>query len=250
MASRAAGGGAGDRQAPEVKVLPPPHPGWVPGQAQPSPFSGRTVTIDTAAGGMYPLVISAVVPRPIALVSTVDGAGVVNVAPFSYFGAMAHDPPHVAFAISHPGPGVDKDTLANLKATGECCVHIISHSYVEAANHTSIPADPGVSEAELAGLTMVPSEDVRPPRLAEAAVAMEGRLVHTYEVRNGSGALTTTMCIVHVTKFHIAEEILEGHDATHAGRVNYAKLQPVARLGGNTYGLVTETFDIARPSKP
>jgi len=240
-----------DRDAPKVRALGPPHPGWVPGQKQPNAgLSGRTVSIDSSLPGMYPLVISAVVPRPIALVSTVDAAGVVNVAPFSYFGAMAHDPPHVAFAISHPGPGVEKDTLRNLKGSGDCCVHIISHSYVEAANHTSIPADPGVSELDLAGLTAVPCDDVKPPRLAEAAVAMEGKLVHTYDVHNAAGALTTTMCIVHVTKFHIAEEVLEGREDGKVGRVNYEKLAPVARLGGITYGMISETFDIPRPPKP
>jgi hypothetical protein len=120
---QARGGAAAARGAP--RFVGRPHPGWAPGDPQPPPYGagGPVVTLDPAAtdkASMYAFVISAVVPRPVAFVSTVDAAGVRNLAPYSYFNVMGHNPPVVAIGVARsPGRGGGKkDTLLNIEETG------------------------------------------------------------------------------------------------------------------------------------
>jgi len=122
----------------------------------------------------YKLLTSTVVPRPIAWVVTQDAAGVVNAAPFSFFNAFSSDPAIIGVSVggSPRVPG-DKDTLANIKATGQFVVCLVSEATAEAMNITAIDMPPEVDELAEAGLTPVPSRMVKPPRIAESPVAME-----------------------------------------------------------------------------
>lgn len=236
---------------------PPPHPNWHPPQAQPTPWgaagAGTMHTIDPAqlaSDVLYPLCISAVVPRPIAFVSTQSSAGVGNLAPFSYFNIVAHSPPHVVigFAASRLRPHGKKDTLVNILETGDFVVNIMSEWFIEAANYCCGNFDFGKDEMELSGLTPMPSVKVAPPRVAESAVHMECQLRHTYEVKDGSGAVTGTVVIGEVVMMHVHEGVA-GRSPSGKLVVDVERYKPMSRLGGNTYARTTGLFDLPRPDR-
>ncbi|CAI5512566.1 unnamed protein product [Closterium sp. Naga37s-1] len=203
---------------------------------------------DCSSSVLYPLVISTVVPRPIAFISTLSKTGVGNLSPYSYFNAVAHNPPMLA--IGHCwSSGKPKDSLTNILDTRELVVALISDWFVEAANHTCGPFPPEVDEMERAGLTPVPSVMVKPPRVAESAVNMECVVRHTYDVTDRDGSVTTTIVLVEVVMFHFSEHVVTRTPNTGKLIVDPAKLRPMCRLGGNTYGFVSHLFDIARPDK-
>ena len=224
----------------KVVVTQTPHPGWKPGQKQPLPFPEGTKMASYRPADLtscYSLCISAVVPRPIAFVSSMNEAGQVNLAPYSYAGVVAHDPPTVIFSACRKPDGNRKDTLANVEATGEFVLNFMSEWFVESANHCcgNFPAD--VNEMEESGLTPVASEVVRPPRVQESALQMECKLVHTQEIRNAKGDVTATVVFGEVQMFHIHESI----HSLNEGRivVDLEKYKPISRLGGNTYGALS-----------
>jgi flavin reductase (DIM6/NTAB) family NADH-FMN oxidoreductase RutF len=125
----------------------------------------------------YKLLVSTVVPRPIAWVTTVDRAGLVNAAPYSFFNAVASNPPVVAVGIGPKGSGV-KDTGENIRATGEFVVNLVSEETAEGMNITAIDFPAGIDELVEAGLTPAASAKVRPPRISESPVSLECR-THT-----------------------------------------------------------------------
>lgn len=232
----------------------PPHPDWAPPQLLPAPFEdGATVSLDPAdLASCYPLMISAFVPRPIAFVSTLSDRFGGNLAPFSYSGLFNHDPPTVGFAIvaNARAPDGKKDTLANIDETGEFVVHIMSEWFVEAANHTCGNFARGEDEFDLSGLTRVPSARVAPPRVKEAAVAFECKLAHRHEMRNAKGEVSATLVLGEVVLVHLAAAVcdLEGAGAGKP-TVRFGALKALSRLGGNTYGRTTSTFDLPRPDR-
>ncbi|KAJ8606043.1 hypothetical protein MRB53_041241 [Persea americana] len=193
----------------------------------------------------YKLLISGIVPRPIAFLSTrsKDGSS-TNLAPFSYFNVCNHDPP--VFTVGFSG-GLDraKDSLRNLVDTGECVINIISEHYIEAANATSVNAPYGVSEWSLTGLHPAPCKDVKADRVKEAIFSIEGKLMNTqeFESRSTPGKKTGTLAVIEGVRFWVRE------DAVNEDRnlIDPAILQPVARLGGITYGRVLSGVEIPRP---
>ncbi|KAL4444869.1 hypothetical protein ABPG77_003919 [Micractinium sp. CCAP 211/92] len=248
--------GAEDKieQGPSLRG-PPPHPDWRPPQKQPPPFPGSEMhTVDpaqTTSDVLYPLIISAVVPRPIAFVSTENSEGVGNLAPFSYFNVMSHNPPHVAigFAASSLRPHGRKDTLVNILETGEFVVNIMSEWFIEAANHTCGNFDYGDNEMEISGLTPLPSVKVKPPRVAESALHMECVLRHSYELKDPrSGKATGTIVIGEVLLMHVHEGVA-GRSPSGKLVVDIEKYQPMSRLGGNTYARTSGLFDLPRPDR-
>lgn len=152
---------------------------WQPGQPQPMPYPSKVWKAYQpadlkASGGLYGLMISSIVPRPIALVTSQDKEGHLNCAPYSYFNIVCHDPPLVMIGCCiNMRAKTKKDTLHNIEGTKEFVVNIMSSWYLEAANHTSGNFPANVNEMEVAGLASLPSDAVRPPRLAEAAVQLE-----------------------------------------------------------------------------
>ncbi|WP_150270071.1 flavin reductase family protein [Paenibacillus tepidiphilus] len=183
----------------------------------------------------YKLLIGSILPRPIAFVTTVNEEGVVNAAPFSFFNIVGDEPPMVMFSCIRKGNGEPKHTARNIIRSGEFVVHVVDEDNIAAINHTSINAPDGISELELAGLTAVPSEQIKVPRVQECKVAMECRLVQSIEL--GSSDLL----IGEVVGFHIADELI------HGGRIDVKKLKPVSRLAGSSYALIGEIFDLERP---
>ncbi|MCE5172249.1 flavin reductase family protein [Paenibacillus profundus] len=188
----------------------------------------------------YKLLIGSILPRPIAFVSTIDGEGTANLAPFSFFTAICAEPMLVCFAPMRRGTdGSKKDTLANIEATGEFVVNIVGERIVEPMNETAAEYSPDVDEFEAAGLTKVPSEIVRPYRVKESDVHMECVLhdIITFGEQPGAGSLV----IGQVAFMHINDELYAD------GKINAEKLLPIGRMAGHVYTrAVSDTFVLER----
>lgn len=194
----------------------------------------------------YKLLISGIVPRPIGFVSSRSKDGTAtNLAPFSYFNMVNHDPPLfvLGFASNLERP---KDTLKNIVESGECTVNIISEGFIEAANATSVDAPYGVSEWDISGLTPVyDCKDVKAARVGEAVFSVECKLesCREFESRATPGKKTGCLVVVEGTRFWVREDALNDEKNLIAPEV----LRPVSRLGGITYGRLTEAMEIPRP---
>lgn len=193
------------------------------------------------AGNIYKLMIGMIVPRPIAFVSSVDAAGVRNLAPFSYFTACSSDPPVVCFCCSvREGPRPQKDTLVNIEATGEFVVNIVSEEFAAQMNLCSAEAPPEVDEFAFSGLTPIASDLVRPPRVEESKVQMECRLRQIVRVSQKPGG--GNLVLGEVLRFHVRDDILIG-----AYKIDPGKLNAIGRMGGPTYTRTRDRFDMQRP---
>lgn len=191
-----------------------------------------------SAADRYRLMISAIVPRPIAWVTTLFPDGSVNAAPFSYFNGVSSTPPLVSVAVGRRGrvpEGVSrkKDTVANLERTGELVVNLVSGPAAEAMVSSSV-----VSEVARNGLATVPSEAVAVPGLAAARVRMEARVHALLDLPEAH----VTLVVARVLRFRFADGVLDAR-----GLVDLAALDPVARLGGEEYGRVADVRAIPRP---
>ncbi|MCC6348565.1 MAG: flavin reductase family protein [Candidatus Eisenbacteria bacterium] len=183
---------------------------------------------------MYRFLISAVVPRPIAFVSTRGADGVVNLAPFSYFNSISSVPPLVGIAIVDR-PGDDKDTLRNVRETGEFVVNLVCEPMLPAMARTAGEWPRGTSEFEVSGLTPSPSERVAPPGVAESPIQLECRLHREIPLGN------SILVVGEVVLARVSDEVLT------EGRVDPLKLRPVGRLGGEYYSLLREVVKENRP---
>jgi flavin reductase (DIM6/NTAB) family NADH-FMN oxidoreductase RutF len=180
-----------------------------------------------------------VAPRPIGWVSTVDGDGAVNLAPYSFFNAVCDVPPMVMFSSA----GM-KDSAAFAHATREFVWNLPTYALREAMNATSAGLPRGTSEFAHAGLELAPSRLVAPPRVAASPCAMECRVVHTFELHDVDGAPTDRHVIVgQVVGIHLDE------GSVVDGQVDTAALQPIARCGYlDEYAVVNELFSMRRPA--
>lgn len=200
--------------------------------------------LDSAAA--YRLLVGSVQPRPIAFVSTVDGLGRPNLAPYSFFNVASVDPPILAFApqfapLEGQTSGRPKDTLTNIRETGECVVHIVSYRLREEMNLTSATWPHGRSEFTIASLTPIPSEHVRPPRVAEASIAFECRLDQL--ISWGDHPRAGTLVLVRILTAHIDDALLTD------GKIDQLALDTIGRLGGPAYTRSREGyFEMQRPT--
>lgn len=197
---------------------------------------------DTSYQDCYKLMAGSIVPRPIALVSTVSGTGVRNLAPFSYFTAVASKPPTLCFCPGrrHPG-GERKDTLSNVEETGEFVVNAVTIAMAERVNLTAADYPPDVDEFDASGLTPIPSERVAPFRVKESPIHLECRVDRVVEIGEpaaGGGALV----IGEIVLFHVSDEILTN------GRIDIGKLDPLARLSGGDYAALGRRISMKVPS--
>lgn len=180
-----------------------------------------------------------VVPRPIAFVSTVSEDGIVNLAPFSFFNAVAYSPPTLVLGISRQADWKEKDTLSNIEATGEFVVNVVSDEIAAAMNATAAEFPADVDEFEISGLTPAPSEAVRAPRVAESPVNMECRLDQVVQI--GDPETGNALVIGHIVLMHVRDDIINGH------RIDHNLLKPVGRLAGNMYCDTHDTYELVRP---
>jgi flavin reductase (DIM6/NTAB) family NADH-FMN oxidoreductase RutF len=187
----------------------------------------------------YKLVIGCVVPRPIAVVSTISVEGLTNVAPFSYFTVASHTPLSLAFTVGGPKPdGAIKDTFRNARfvedgGTGEFVVNIADESYAAEMAKAGETLDHGHSEFDHAGLTPVPSLVVKAPRVGEAPVSFECRTTHVIPI----GA--ARMIIGEVQRIHVRDDLL---DARH--RIDPDRLLAIGRMAGSDYLRTRDRFEI------
>jgi flavin reductase (DIM6/NTAB) family NADH-FMN oxidoreductase RutF len=184
----------------------------------------------------YKLMIGTVTPRPIALVTTLGRNG-PNAAPFSFFNAVGSDPAMLMFSVGDKSDG-GKDTVRNIREIPEFVVHIVSDTIKEQMNVCAVDYPPGVNEIEKAGLTAVPSRKVRPPRIAEAPVAMECRLMQIVEL----GRKPYHVVFGEVVYFHYHDGIVNDRFHVDIGLIN-----PIGRLAGKGgYTRVTDRFEMPR----
>jgi flavin reductase (DIM6/NTAB) family NADH-FMN oxidoreductase RutF len=187
------------------------------------------------------LVAGAVVPRPIAFVTTIGSSG-VNAAPFSYFNVACVEPPVLMFSVSVPTTqraGTVKDTLQNLREVPECVIHIVSHEIREAMNICAVEHARGTDELRASGLTAVESRVVRPPRIAECPVAFECTVQQIVPV----GQIPYHLVLAEVRRMHFREDIV--NERLH---VDAQKVDPIARLAAaGAYARITDNFVMPLP---
>ncbi len=160
---------------------------------------------------VYKLMTGSIVPRPIGWISTVDPAGAANLAPFSFFNGVASRPPTVVFSPTiRSTDGGSKDTLRNLRSTGEFVVNIVTEALAEAMVLTSTEFPPEVDEFRAAGLTAVPSASVSPPRVAESPIHFECTVQQIVEIGSGPGG--GSLVIGRIVHLHIDQAVLLGDD--------------------------------------
>jgi flavin reductase (DIM6/NTAB) family NADH-FMN oxidoreductase RutF len=184
---------------------------------------------------------SCVVPRPIGWISTVSTAGVVNLAPYSFFNGLSGTPPLVMFATNdfHRHGGL-KDSLQNAIDTGEFVANVATWELRDAVNLTSAGIESEIDEAALAGLAMAPSRLVRPPRVAASPIHLECALHQVVELPPGKRG-PNHLAIGRVLGVHIADAVLVD------GKIDLRKVRPIARLGYHDYTVVDEIFTMVRP---
>ncbi len=187
----------------------------------------------------YKLLTALVVPRPIALVTTIGAEGVVNAAPYSFFNTFGQDPPLVVLGIERRERTVSKDTGRNIDATGEFVVNLVDEDLAAAMNLCAVDFPPEVSEPEIAGLALAASRFLRPPRLAAAPAALECRLFTLMRI-GGSRELV----IGEVVGAHVRDGLLDRERL----RIDYERYRPVGRLCGDLYCFTRERFALRRRS--
>lgn len=198
---------------------------------------------DLANKDRYKLMIGAIVPRPIAWVSTINAAGHLNLAPFSYFTAVCTDPMTLLFC-----PGWSsarrrrKDTWLNLEQVPEFVVNIVNEDTRQAMNLTATEFDKGENEFEWAGVTPLPSTTIRVPRVAESPIAFECRLQQIVVVNDGPGGGAAVFG--EVQAIHVRDDLLAN------GRILPEKLQPIGRMAGATYAHINDFFEMQRVPPP
>ena len=190
---------------------------------------------------LYRRLVEIVVPRPIALVSTVSAAGRPNLAPFSFFTVVSANPPYLAFAPQLSGrTGVAKDTLRNVEDTGELVIAAVDESIAGQVNACAAPLPYGASEFEHAGLTPAPASRVRAHLVAESKVNMECELVEIRRYGDGPGA--GSLVVARIVLVHVAPGLVDEH-----GGIRPEALRPVGRMGGSMWVRALDTFSLERP---
>lgn len=196
---------------------------------------------ELAGSALNRILIGTVVPRPIAWVSTMDAAGQLNLAPFSFFNAVCTRPPTLLFCPGVRGlDGATKDTLNNIRATGEYVINVVTEVTAEAMNRSATELPAGASEFEFAGVTPALSAQVKPPRVAESPVNFECKLQQIVDIGDG-GVGSASIVIGEIVHIHLADEIVSPDY-----KIDIRALQPVGRLAGYSYARVNDIFEMKR----
>ena len=184
----------------------------------------------------YKLMASLIVPRPIALVTTLGPDGTANAAPFSMFNMLGEEPPIVMISVNRLGDGSLKDTAANIVRTQEFVVHLSDEAMAEKMHRCGERLPPDISELAHVGLTAAPCTDVAPPRIAEAPVAFECRLWETLETESRQ------IFIGRVLRLHARDGLID----TERWRVRLQEYFPVGRFGASFYVTTRDRFSLEK----
>ena len=182
---------------------------------------------------------AAIVPRPIAFVSTIGEDGIFNLAPFSAYATVSIDPSIVCFSLVPRRDGQKKDTLRNIEFSKDFVINLVNESLAEAMNKTSATFLSSVDEFKEAGLTPIKSDLVKAPRVAESPINMECKLLQILQF--GKSPSVTSLVIGEVVLFHVWNELYVD------GEIQVSKLKAVGRLGGDFYCRTTDMFEMKRP---
>lgn len=190
---------------------------------------------------IYKILTGSILPRPIGWISSIDLDGRPNLAPFSFFNVVCSNPPTLLFCPMIRGvDGSPKDTLNNVRQTGEFVVNIVTEDLLKAMNDTSIEAPSEFNEFEFAGLTLSPSVTVRPPRVLESPIHFECKVNQIVDINNAPGG--GSIVIGTITHIHAEERVMLGTD-----KINLTALQPIGRLMGAAYCRVEQVVELDRP---
>ena len=187
---------------------------------------------------------SAIAPRPICLASTIDKEGQVNLSPFSYFNLFSMNPPICIFSPSRRvRDNTTKHTLENLKEVPECVINIVNYAMVQQVSLSSCEYPKNINEFTKAGFTQIPSDLVAPPRVAESPIQLECTVAQIIALGEKAGA--GNLVLAEIKKIHIAEAVLNANN-----KIDQAKLDLVARLGGDWYARINEQnlFEVTKPN--
>jgi flavin reductase (DIM6/NTAB) family NADH-FMN oxidoreductase RutF len=189
---------------------------------------------------IYKLMVGAIVPRPIAFVSTISADGVRNLAPFSFFTAISANPPVICFSpMVRGGDGKRKDTLNNIEATREFVVNVVSEDFAAKMNVCSAEFPPEIDEFCESHLTPVPSDLVKPPRVKESRINMECKLLQVVHV--SAKPLGGSIVLGEVLRFHVSDELIDDF------KIDPQELRAIGRMGGPVYARTTDRFTMERP---
>ncbi|OZV70611.1 flavin reductase family protein [Winogradskyella aurantia] len=197
---------------------------------------------DLSTGKLHGYLLSAVAPRPIAFASTIDADGNPNLSPFSYFNVFSSNPPILIFSPARRvRDNTTKHTLRNVEQVREVVINVVNYDIVHQMSLSSTEYPDGVNEFEKAGLTMLPSEDIKPFRVAESPIQMECKVNEIISLGSEGGAGNLIIC--EVLKFHIVDEVMN-----EDGTINQEALDLVARAGGSYYSRAKKGFfEIPKP---
>ena len=183
-----------------------------------------------------------VVPRPIGWVTTISAAGVVNLAPFSFFNLLSYDPPFVLFSAGgHEEDGGKKDSVMNVEATGEFVYNMATWAQREQMNRTALIVERGLDEMAATGLEPLPSRLVRPPRIRDSPVQFECRRHEIIVLPGCKPSSEHHLVIGRVVAVHIDDAVL-----TADGRIDVLKMRPIARLGYKDYTSIESVFQMEK----
>ena len=203
----------------------------------------EAIFVDPANPGAFKRGIfnAIIAPRPIGWLSTVDENGEANLAPFSYFNIVSNYPPILMFSCNTPEDRNAKDTLNNVRKTGEFVFNLVSEALIREMNDTSSPVSYEEDEFEHFGIEKAPCQMVRPPRVAASPCSLECRVIEKISFGGGDLGPQTNVVFGQIVGVHIAPGFLDdnGHFDTLAAR-------PVSRLGGAEYSVTTESFSLTR----
>jgi flavin reductase (DIM6/NTAB) family NADH-FMN oxidoreductase RutF len=186
-----------------------------------------------------------VAPRPIGWISSQSTDGRVNLAPFSHFNIVSSAPPVLVFSCNTPADRAQKDTLANVRETGEFVYNLATLDLCAAVNKTSTAAAPHVDEFELAGLEKAPCVNVKPPRVAASPANLECRVLRIVEIEpDQPGDTSSNVVFGRVIGLHMRDEYVMAN-----GRFDTVKARPLTRLGGIQYAAPGEIFEMPMPFK-
>jgi flavin reductase (DIM6/NTAB) family NADH-FMN oxidoreductase RutF len=184
---------------------------------------------------------SCVIPRPIGWISSCDESGLVNLAPYSYFNAIADSPPMVMFSATKRSNGDQKDTLRNVERTKEFVVNIATWDLRHAVNLSSAEFEPDVSEVTAAQLSTLPSIQIKPPRIAGSPIHLECIYHQSIQLPSTEEKHQNCMVLGEVVGIHIDDSVIK------EGKIDVTLFKAIARLGYMEYAAITEIFSMQRP---